>query len=403
MKKLIALLLAFTLIFALAACEKEAESSIPVPPPNPSSSEPAEPIEKKKIGVAMPTQSLRRWNQSGTNLKAQLEAAGYEVDLQFSGDSDIPTQIAQIEAMISGDCDLLVIAAMDSYEITEVVEKAKEKNIPVIAYDRMTLNTDAVSYYVGFDSEAAGSLQGEFIADALDLENAEGPFNIELFNGDLSSLYYGDPRLFYRGLRKVLQPYFNTGKLVVPSNKVADDDISTENWNTEKAQERMEDLVEYDEIFTSQLYGPGLRKLDAVWCANDSIAVGVTNALVNAEYIVGKNFPIVTGSGCEIYNMKNIATGMQSMSLFMEINDLISRTVTMVNSIMNGEEPEVNNTTDYDNGLGTKIPAYLCPPLVCTAENYKELLIDSGYFTENELYEQFEPEITPNPFKPTTD
>jgi len=398
MRKLIALLLALTFIFALAACEKEAESSEPLPVP--SSSEPAEPIPAKKVGVAMPTGSLKRWAQSGSEIKAQLEAAGYEVDLQFgTDDGDPEIQLNQIEAMLSGDCEVLVIAPVyPQVVLNGVLAKAKAKGVSVIAYDRMILNSDALSYYVGFDSQAAGSLQGEFIADALDLENAEGPFNIELFSGYPFDSSNGVPCLFHRGLRKELQPYFDSGKLVVPSEEITSEEISIEeDWAGGLAMQRMEELIE------SQGYGPEGKKLDVVWCSTDASAIGVSDMMEYIGYTAGEKFPIITGSGCEIYNMKNIANGMQSMSLFLDRGELVSRTVTMVISILKGEKPEVNNTVDYDNGLGTKIPAYLCAPVVCTKENYRELLIDSGYYTENELYEQFSTQITPNPFKPTTE
>ena len=375
MKKLIALILTLTFIFALAACEKEAESSAPTP--SPSSSEP-EPVPEKKVGISMPTHNLQRWERDGLGLKDELEDAGYEVDLQFGGDNDIPTQVNQIEAMISGGCGVLVIAAIDGMALTGVLEGAKAKEIPVIAYDRLIMGTDAISYYASFNNYAVGDLQVNFILDALGVENAEGSFNMELFTGDP-----GDSNIpfFYLGGMKVLQTYLDNGKLVVSSGQIENHQAATDGWRTDKAQERMKELI------SSQGYGPNGKKLDAVWCINDSIARGVTEALLDAGYTAGENFPIITGQDCDLDTVKNILAGTQSMSIFKDTRDLVSRTVTMINSIMNGEEPEVNDTDTYYNGYreNTITSAYLCAPIACTAENYKELLIESGYYTEEEL------------------
>ena len=107
--------------------------------------------DKKLIGVTMPTKDLQRWNQDGSNMEAQLKEAGYEVDLQYAS-NDIPTQVSQIENMINSGCELLVIASIDGDSLGTVLEQAKEKNIPVIAYDRLIMNSDAVTYYATFDN-----------------------------------------------------------------------------------------------------------------------------------------------------------------------------------------------------------------------------------------------------------
>ena len=375
MKKIIALFLALTFIFVLVACEKEAEASEPTPVP--SSSEPDEPVPAKKIGISLPTQSLKRWEQDGSSMKAQLEAAGYEVELQYAGDNEIYTQIAQLEEMISGGCDLLVIAPIEGEGLYDVLAGAKEKEIPVIAYERMIRNSDVRLYYAAIPATQYGFVQASFIEEALDLKNSEGPFNIELFLGDP-----GDSNInrFWVSAMDVLEKYIEEGKLVVKSGQGTKDQIVTVDWSTENAQERMKKMIK------SAGYGPDGKKLDAVWCVNDSIAQGVTNALLEAGYTAGENFPIVTGGDCEAVSVKNILAGTQSMSAFVDTRDLVSRTVTMVISIMNGEEPEVNDTEDNYNGSDEiPVPAYLCMPVACTAENYKELLIERGYYTEDEL------------------
>ena len=159
------------------------------------------------VGVAMPTKDLQRWNQDGSNMKEQLEAAGYEVELQYAG-NDVATQNSQIETTISNGCKLLVIASIDGEALGTVLQQAKDASVPVIAYDRLIMNSDAVSYYATFDNYMVGTKQGEYIVEALDLENAEGPFNMEIFTGDPGD---NNAKFFYGGAMDVLQPYIDAG------------------------------------------------------------------------------------------------------------------------------------------------------------------------------------------------
>ena len=122
-----------------------------------------------KVGVSMPTKDLQRWNQDGSNMKAQLEKAGYVVDLQFAN-NDIPTQVSQIENMITGKCKVLVIASIDGSALSNVLETARKKKIQVIAYDRLIMDTDAVSYYATFDNYKVGTFQGTYLVDKLGLK-----------------------------------------------------------------------------------------------------------------------------------------------------------------------------------------------------------------------------------------
>jgi putative multiple sugar transport system substrate-binding protein len=322
-----------------------------------------------KVGVAMPTKDLQRWNQDGANMEEQLKAAGYEVDLQYAS-NDIATQVSQIENMISSGAQVLVIASIDGDSLGTVLAQAKEAGISVIAYDRLIMNSDAVSYYATFDNYMVGTKQGEYIKEQLDLDNAEGPFNLEIFTGDPGD---NNARFFYGGAIDVLKPYIDSGKLVVKSGQVDFDNVATANWSTENAQSRMDAII-------SANYADG-TKLDAVLCSNDSTALGVTNSL-EANYT--GEWPIITGQDCDVANVKNMIAGKQSMSIFKDTRDLAAKTVEMVDAIMKGSEAPVNDTKTYDNGTGI-IPSYLCEPVFADVNNYKELLIDSGYYTEDQL------------------
>ena len=321
------------------------------------------------IGVAMPTKDLQRWNQDGSNMKAELEAAGYAVDLQYAS-NDVQTQVSQIENMISNGCQMLVIASIDGSSLGEPLSQAKEAGIPVISYDRLIMNSDAVSYYATFDNYKVGQKQGEYLVEALGLENSSEPRNIELFTGDPADNNWV---FFFGGAMDVLQKYIDEGKLVVKSGQTAFEQVATANWDSEKAQNRMDTIIAGN-------YSDG-TVLDAVLCSNDSTALGVENALA-ASYT--GTYPVITGQDCDIANVKNMLNGKQAMSVFKDTRTLATQVVKMVDAVMQGSEAEINDTSSYDNGTGV-IPTYLCEPVVVTIDNYKEMLIDSGYYTEDQV------------------
>ena len=325
--------------------------------------------EKHLVGVAMPTKYMQRWIHDGANMKEQLEKAGYEVDLQYAS-NDVQTQVSQVENMISNGCELLVIASIDGSSLGEPLGQAKEAGIPVISYDRLLMNSDAVSYYATFDNYKVGQKQGEYIVEALGLETNDGPFNIELFSGDPAD---NNCNFFFGGAMDVLQPYIDSGKLVVKSGQTAFEQVATANWDSEKSQNRMDTIIAGN-------YSDGTT-LHAVMCSNDSTALGVENAL--ASSYTGE-YPIITGQDCDIANTKNMIAGKQAMSVFKDTRTLASQVVKMVDAVMKGGEAEVNDTKSYDNGTGI-IPTYLCEPVVVTVDNYKEMLLDSGYYTEDQL------------------
>ena len=323
----------------------------------------------EKVGVSMPTKDLQRWNQDGDNMQKELEAAGYEVELQYAS-NDPSTQLNQIKTMIGNGADVLVIAAIEGDSLGEALDMAAEYEIPVIAYDRLLMSSDAVSYYATFDNYMVGTVQGTYVKDTLDLDNAEGPFNPEITAGDPGDNNAG---YFYQGAIDVLQPYIDEGKLVVPSGQIAFEEVATPQWKTETAQSRAENIL-------SSFYADGTN-VDVWLCSNDSTALGVETALA-ANY--SGEYPIITGQDCDIENTKNMIAGKQSMSVFKDTRTLASQVVKMVGQILNGEEVDVNDTETYDNGV-IVVPSYLCEPVFADANNYKELLIDSGYYTEDQL------------------
>ena len=330
---------------------------------------------KGKVGISMPTKDLQRWNQDGNNMYGDFVKAGYTVDLQYAA-NDIATQISQIENMITGKCKVLVIAAIDGSSLSNVLATAKKKKIQVIAYDRLIMDTDAVSYYATFDNYKVGTLQGDYLVEKLGLKTrtADDPVYMEFFTGDPGD---NNINFFFGGAMDVLTPYLKSGVIVCPSGQTEKMKCAIEGWDTGKAQARMENLI------TSNKYGPKGAKLDAVYCSNDSTANGVTNALLSAGY-TADNFPVITGQDCDIVSMKNMLKGYQSMSIFKDTRTLAAQVVKMVEAIMSGTTVPVNDTKTYNNNVKV-VPSYLCDPVFGDLSNYKELLIDSGYYKESEL------------------
>ncbi len=323
---------------------------------------------KKKVGVSMPTKDLQRWNQDGDYMKQKFEAAGYEVDLQYAGNK-ADTQLSQIENMINSGCKVLVIAAVESTSLGTALDKAAAKKIPVIAYDRLLMDNENVSYYATFDNYKVGQIQGEFVKTALDLDNTDGPYNIEFTAGDPGDNNAG---FFFNGAYDVLKPYIDSGKLVCVSGQTDFDSVATPEWSTATAQSRAENII-------GSNYAD--KQIDAWLCSNDSTAQGVVNAL-DSRYTMKDHWPVVTGQDCDIVSVKNMLAGKQTMSVFKDTRTLAERTVTMVSQILDGKEVETNNT--YDNNK-KQVPSYLCDPVFANIDNYKEILIDSGYYTEDQL------------------
>jgi len=324
------------------------------------------------IGVAMPTKSLQRWNQDGAYLKEKLEAKGFTVDLQYAN-NNVSTQVSQLENMITKGCKVLVIASIDGTALAGVLQQAADAGIKVVAYDRLIKDTANCDYYATFDNYKVGKIQGDFIVKKLKLASGAGPFNMEVFGGspDDNNAY-----LFNQGAMDAVQPYIDSGQLIINSGQTDMSIIAIQAWKPEGSQARMDNLL-------TAYYAD--KKVDVVLSPNDSLAQGIVASLKAAGYgTADKPFPVLTGQDCDKINVKMMLAGEQSMSVFKDTRTLAQRVVTMVIDIMAGKTPEVNDTKSYDNGVKI-VPSYLCVPVFADANNYKEILIDSGYYKESDL------------------
>lgn len=324
------------------------------------------------IGIAMPTKSSERWVADGNNIVKQFKDLGYDTDLQYAEDV-IETQVSQIENMITRGVKALVIAAIDNKSLTGVLQQAKTNKIAVIAYDRLIRDTANVDYYATFDNFKVGVLEANYIVDRLGLRDGRGPFSIELFAGspDDNNTYY-----FFNGAMSVLRPYLDSGKLVVRSGQTAIDQVTTLRWDGATAQSRMENLL-------SANYSAA--NIDAVLSPYDGLSIGIVSALKAVGYGRGdKKMPVVTGQDAEKASVKSIIAGEQTMTVFKDTRDLAKRAVQMVHAILTSGTPETNDTTSYDNGA-KKVPSYLLQPVSVDRDNYRKVLIDSGYYSERDF------------------
>lgn len=336
---------------------------------------PAQPSgEGKRVAVAMPTQSSERWINDGANMKKQLEALGYEVDLQYAED-EVQTQVSQIENMVAAGADCLVIAAIDEGALVNVEEQAKNAGIPIIAYDRLLKNTDAISYYASFDNKGVGTKIGEYVKEAKDLEAASAAgesYTIEFFMGSPDD---NNALMLYDGVMEVLQPYLDDGTLVCKSGRTSFDDTCILRWSQETAQQNCENYL-------TGFYAD--EDLDICCTAFDGFAYGCKAALEGAGYSVGTRWPLITGQDAELMATKNIISGAQTMSIYKDTRLLADKCVTMVQAVLEGTEPEINDTEQYDNGVFV-VPSYLCEPIAVDVDNYEEIIVEGGYYTAEQL------------------
>lgn len=328
--------------------------------------------DKGTVGISMPTKTSTRWISDGETMEKLFKEAGYTPDLQFA-DDDIPNQLAQIENMVTKGAKVLVIAAIDGTTLSDILQKAADSGVKVIAYDRLIRDSGNVDYYATFDNFQVGVLQATSLVEGLKLDSAAEPKNIELFGGspDDNNAFF-----FYDGAMSVLQPLIDSGKIVVKSGQMGMDQVGTLRWDGSVAQARMENLL-------SSTYTDA--KVDGVLSPYDGLSIGIISALKGVGYGSGDlPMPVVTGQDAELPSVKSILADEQYSTVFKDTRELAKVTVSMVNAIMDGKEPEVNDTKTYENGVKV-VPSYLLKPVSVDKSNAKDILVGSGYYTEDQI------------------
>jgi putative multiple sugar transport system substrate-binding protein len=358
---------------SIAPSASPAESAAATASSNESAAPAAAPSAADLVGVLLPTGSSALWVAHGERLAASLAQAGYASDVQFAQD-DVPTQVAQVEDMIEKGAKALAIAAVDGAALTEVLQKAGDAGIKVLAYDRLISDTPNVDYYLTFDPFEIGVLQAESIVTALDLREAAGPFNIELFAGSPDDRDAG-PML--EGAMSILGPFIDQGRLIVQSGETwFPEQIGTLHWSSGTAQARMDNLL--NPYYVAD-------RVDAVLSPRDAMSRGIIASLKQAGYYTAaKPGPAVTGQDAELQAVTSILAGEQTSTVFRDIGAQAAQAATMIDQMLRGRTVDVNDTKTYDNGAGV-VPTYLLNGVSVSADNVRELLVEGGYYTAEEV------------------
>jgi putative multiple sugar transport system substrate-binding protein len=281
--------------------------------------------------------------------------------------------LAQVENMITKGEKVLVIAAIDGTTLSNALQHAADAGIKVIAYDRLIRGSANVDYYATFDNFQVGVLQAQSIEKRLGLKEGKGPFNIELFGGspDDNNAFF-----FYDGAMSVLKPYIDSGKLVVQSKQMGMDKVSTMRWEASTAQARMENLL--SAFYTS-------KHVDAVLSPYDGLSIGIISALKGVGYGSKEQpMPVISGQDAEIPSVKSIINHEQYSTIFKDTRDLAKVAANMVDVVLSGGKPEVNDTKTYNNGVKV-VPSYLLKPVAVDISNWKAALVDTGYYKADQL------------------
>ncbi|MCW2802496.1 MAG: sugar transporter substrate-binding protein [Propionibacteriaceae bacterium] len=326
------------------------------------------------VGVAMPTKTSERWIDDGNNVKSKLEAMGYKVDVQYANDK-VPDQQQQIESMLNNGAKALIIASIDGTALTQQLADAGKDGVKVIAYDRLINGSPNVDYYVTFDNEKVGVQQGTSLLQGLGILDAagkdtgkSGTKNIELFAGSPDD---NNAQFFFNGAMSVLKPYIDKGTLKVVSKQTNFSQVAIQQWKQETAQARMETLL-------NGFYSG--KQLDGVLSPYDGLSRGILNAVKSA----GIDNPVVTGQDAEKPSDKLILDGVQYSTIFKDTRKLGDTAAEMVDAVMNGKEPEVNDTKTYDNKVKV-VPSYLHESVIVTKDNLIKEVVDTGYYTKEEV------------------
>jgi putative multiple sugar transport system substrate-binding protein len=335
-------------------------------------------MEGKKVGIALPSKEQTRWLKDAAALTERFKAKGAETEVQFA-ENDAASQVSQIRAMIAAKVDLLVITPVDSSALSDVLAEAKAAGIPVIDYDRLIENTSDIGCFVTFDNYKIGEMQAEYVIDQLGIDkSSDDTFHIEFFSGDEN-----DRNSFYlfRGAYDEFIDAIYSKKVIVSSGKTTLTATDTEDWSEAAAEKRMETILK-------TYYSDG-TKLDAVICADDTIALGVMKAL-DADY---DGDVIVTGQDADDANLAKIVDGKQAMTVFKAFGNEAAAAAEAGSWLVSGKTPDKSlvdgagwsfdcayDDETYNNGTMT-VPSLILTPVSITAKNIQKELVDTGYYT----------------------
>ncbi len=376
MKKLIALLLAMTLaVFALGCTEAADQAETTALTPAPETTVQTQPWESDLpgtvIGIALPNDTEPFWVESAAALRQQLEEMDYRVAI-LTADDDLQDQVYNVEEILYNHVQCLVVAAIDSLALVELEAQAQEQGIPVVAYDRMLMNTDAVDGCVCFDYEQMGKdmAQELVVQRQLDDPKAVGrSYTIEFFMGAPEN---HNAMLLHRGALSVLKPYLDSGVLESASGRIAFEDTCI-SGDAEAIYNACLDRLnrEYTE-----------KKLDICFAGSDLIADQCAQAFLDCGY-TELTWPSVMGQGGGLESVKAVVEQTRLFTVHTDPEALAEACAEMVHGLLNGQL----TVTDGDcmNNHAIEVPVTYVEHKVITRENHQEELVQTGIYTQKEL------------------
>jgi putative multiple sugar transport system substrate-binding protein len=378
-KKLISLLcVASLLIGLLAGCGSSGSAQTAADGAKPAADKAAS--GTVQVGIVLPTKDEPRWLQDQAQFESILGDAGFTNQVMFSQGSSA-TEKTNVETLISKGISVLIICAQDGAAAAAAVEEAKAAGVTVIAYDRLITGTDAVDYYVTFDSFAVGAAQGQYLVD-----NAPAGSGIPLY------LYAGaatdnNAFIFFEGAWSVLQPKIADGTFVIENSSEAEalqtkaeltrDEVGkivgqiTTDWDFNVAKSKAE----------ANLTAVGADKKGdvLVLAPNDGTARSIADVFAADKDVSSY---VITGQDSEKASVQYVIDGKQSMTVFKDTRTLAADSVAMAMSILNGETPKTDTT--YNNSV-KDVPAKQTNIVVVTKDNVKAALIDSEYYDASDF------------------
>ena len=326
------------------------------------------------IGIVLPTKDEPRWVQDEARFKEALEGTDYSVDILFSQGTSAKEK-ENVDALIAKGIKVLIICPQDGAAATGAVEAAKKEGIKVISYDRLITDTDAVDFYVTFDSIAVGSAQGQYLVD-----KASGKDNpLYLYAGAVSD---NNAFLFFEGAWKVLQPKIADGTFVIKNSSEAlalkdkaeltRDEMSkvigqvTTNWDFNEAKNKSEaHLTAAADADKGDVF---------ILAPNDGTARAIADAFKADSKVTTYQ---ITGQDAEKASVQYIIDGKQSMTVFKDVRTLVKDSIGMAVDLLTEKEPAT--TGSYNNGK-IDVKAKQTEVIVINGENVKPALVDTGYY-----------------------
>jgi len=331
------------------------------------------------VGIVLPTRDEPRWVQDEQRFKDAFADSDYTTEILFSQGSSA-NELQNVETLISKGIDVLIMSPHDGDAAAAAAQAAADEGITVIAYDRLITSTDAVDYYVTFDSVAVGEAQGQYLVDNVDGSGIP----LYLYAGASSD---NNAFLFFEGAWSVLQPKIADGTFVIANSSEADSLSNTAELTREEMGKIMSQITTNwdpnEAINRAQTHltaaGDDLKGDVAVLAPNDGTARSIADTFAADGDITSY---VITGQDAEMASIQYIIDGKQSMTVFKDVRKLVEDAMGMAVTILDGDTPET--TGSYDNGA-KEVEAMQSEVIVVNQENVKSALIDSGYYEASDF------------------